>query len=236
MLVIIPARKNSKGLKKKNIKIFCGKPLILHSVHLAQKSKKISKILISTDDNKILELINNLKNKKKIIFTSLRPKYLALDNSKAIDVYLYEINKYNKNFNEKIDEFCVLLPTSPLRSVNDLNEAINLFYNKNANSVISMSETLKPPSWNKVVNLNNLAIQKNFKISNKKEIANRQKTRKFFTPNGAIYIFNYKFLKRYRNYYGKKTYAFIMSKIKSFDIDDIEDFKLVSLIKKNIIV
>ena len=233
MLVIIPARKNSKGLKKKNIKIFCGKPLILHSVHLAQESKKISKILISTDDNKILELIKNLKNKKKIIFNSLRPKYLALDNSKAIDVYLYEINKYNKNFREKIDKFCVLLPTSPLRSVNDLNKAINLFYNKNANSVISMSQTFKPPSWNKTVNLNNLAIHKNLKINNK-EIANRQKTRNFFTPNGAIYIFNYKFLKRNRNYYGKKTYAFIMSKIKSFDIDDIKDFKLVSLIKKNI--
>jgi N-acylneuraminate cytidylyltransferase/CMP-N,N'-diacetyllegionaminic acid synthase len=193
----------------------------------------ISKILISTDDINILKLIKNLKNKKKIIFCSLRPKYLALDSSKAIDVYLYEVNKYNKNFIEKIDEFCVLLPTSPLRSINDLNGAINLFYKKKANSIISMSETFKPPSWNKIINMSSLAVKKNLKVNNK-EIANRQITKKFFTPNGAIYVFDYKFLKKNRNYYGPKTYAFIMPKIKSFDIDDIVDFKFVSLIKKNI--
>ena len=127
------------------------------------------------------------------------------------------------------ENFIVLLPTAPLRDAADIDNSINLFRRKKAQSVISMTEAFYPIEWNHTVSLEKKvkAYSKNFDA-----VTNRQKLKKTFIPNGAIFIFNYQLLKKTRKYYHKNTFAYIMPKDKSIDIDDIYDFKLAEFIIK----
>jgi CMP-N,N'-diacetyllegionaminic acid synthase len=226
MLCIIPARSGSKGLKNKNILPFNGKPLIYYTIQSALKSKNITKVIVITDSLKIARI--SKKFGAEIPF--LRPKRLATNNSLAIDTYIYVINKLKKK-NIYIKEFIVLLPTSPLRNSTDIDNAINLFKNKKADSVISMKELECPLDWSKKINGSYLVQSSNkFFKSN----LNRQHYKKTFIPNGAIYIFNSKKLLENKNYYFKKTYAYLMSKKRSIDINDIIDFRIAEFLKKNI--
>ena len=87
MLAIIPARGGSKGLPKKNIKDLGGKPLIHWTIDAAIKSSEITKIILSTDDEEIVDACLN----KDIDIPFMRPKDLADDNSSAIDVYILSL-------------------------------------------------------------------------------------------------------------------------------------------------
>lgn len=225
MLCIIPARSGSEGLKNKNILNFNKKPLIYYTIKAALKSSKITKVLVITDSKKIA----NISKKFGAEVPFLRPKKLASNSSMVIDTYNYVIERLNKNNNYKINEFIALLPTAPLRNYTDIDNAINLFKRKKADSVISMTEASYPIQWNKLLKKSGriFSYSKSFDT-----ISNRQIYNKTFIPNGAIYIFNYKKLIKDRNYYFKKTYAYLMPKEKSVDIDNIFDFKFAELLNK----
>ena len=85
MIALIPARSGSKEIKNKNIKLFNKKPLIAHSIISAKKSRYIKEVYLITDSLKIAKI--GKKFGAKVPF--LRPKYLAKDNSKAIDTYIF---------------------------------------------------------------------------------------------------------------------------------------------------
>ena len=140
MIAIIPARKGSKGLPGKNIKDLIGKPMIAYSIEEALKSKHIKEVVISTDCKEIQEVA--LKFGAKSPF--LRPEHLATDNAKAVDNYIYVIDRLNKEFGYDVKDFVVLQPTSPLRKVEDIDGSIELFKGKNADSVISFTEEHHP--------------------------------------------------------------------------------------------
>lgn len=227
MLAIIPARGGSKGLPGKNIKILNGSPLIAYTIKSAKESKTIDRIIVSTDDKRIAEISINYG--AEIPF--LRPKELATDDAKAIDNYIFTIEELKKRENIIYEEFVILQPTSPLRKTEDINNAIELFYEKKADSVISFSEAQHPPLWAK-------KIDRNLKISNYFQDSivnkNRQEIPIAFMPNGAIFVFKYLLLKEKYTYYSDKTYAYIMPQINSIDIDNLLDFEFAEfLIRRN---
>ena len=227
MLAIIPARKNSKGLKDKNIKLINGKPLIAYTIEAAIKSKYIYKVFISTDYERIIKIAS--KYKIKIPF--LRPKRFATDKSPAIKTYLYTVQKLNKVNPTKVKNFIVLLPTSPLRNFHDIDNSIKLFYKKKADSVVSMCKSHQPIEWQKY-----LSQQKRIGpiFNKKKSIYNRQLLTPTYVPNGSIYVFKYECLKKNLNYYSKNSFAYLMPKIRSYDIDDKIDFEIIkNFLKKN---
>ena len=218
MICIIPARRNSKGLKNKNVKILNGIPLIQHSINIAKKVKNISKIIISTDD---IRIIKRFKNDNKITIPFIRPKKLSSDNSSSIDVYLHTVKFLEKK--EKIDNFCVLLPTSPIRNFKDIDKAISIFKKKKLDFLISVTKS-KPLEFHFKIN------KKKFmkKLDNiKMSVKNRQKLPEIFVPNGSLYIFNTKKLKKTKNFMTSKTYCYEMDRFHSQDIDDEIDFKIV---------
>ena len=93
ILAVIPARGGSKGIKKKkNLTDFCGKPLIYWTIIAAQKSKLISKIIVSTDCEEVKKYSESLGLK----IQSLRPKHLSTDNSSTLDVINFEIEQVEK--------------------------------------------------------------------------------------------------------------------------------------------
>jgi len=220
MIAIIPARGGSKGLSGKNIRLLQGKPLIAYTIEQALKAKNISKVIVSTDDKEIAEIA--LQYGGEVPF--MRPEHLASDTALSIDSYIYTINRLKDKNDTDIKEFIVLQPTSPLRTCEDIDKAIDLFYEKKADSIISYTEEHHPILWHKQIN-DNLSFTNIFED----KLQNRQDIKTSYYPNGAIFIFKFDLILQ-KKYYSDKTYAYIMPRNRSVDIDTIDDFEYVEFL------
>ena len=118
VLAIVPARKNSKRLKLKNFRIFRGKPLFYWPLSLSKKSKYIDNTVFTTDSQ---SMYSKAKKDFKII-DYIRPKNLANSDSSASDVILDVLKKISSKF----DYFIYLQPTSPLRTIHDIDNSIKM--------------------------------------------------------------------------------------------------------------
>ena len=222
MIVLIPARGGSQSLPRKNLKFLNGKPLIAHSIDLALKSPEVSRVVVSTDDKEIAEVATRYG--ADVPF--MRPDYLASDDSLAIDTYSYTVDKLIKDEGEYIEEYMVLLSTSPLRDMADIENAIQIFREKNADSVISVTKEDKPISWFKSLNSEGRILENNITLKN------RQDEDDYFCPNGSIYIFKKELIDN-NKYYSDNTYAYVMPKSRSVDIDTQFDFDYAEFLFKN---
>ena len=222
ILAVIPARARSKGIRNKNIKILNKKPLLAWSILEAKKISYIDCIHVSTDSIKIAKIAKNYGADTSF----LRPKNLASDNAQVIDTLLYAIEKFGKE-GKKFDIIISLPPTSPLRTYIDIKKAFALLCKKKAQAVVSVCETDYHPNWCNTLNKN---LSMHHFLKPKIEHKNRQELKKFYRLNGAIYLAYCEFLLKKKSFYGKKTYAYIMPKEKSIDINVEFDFKIAELI------
>ena len=220
MIAIIPARGGSKGLPGKNILPLCGKPMIAYTIEAAKQSKYISRVIVSTDDQKIANIA--LEYGAEVPF--LRPEFLASDTAQAIDNYIYTVERLSREWGTSIEEFVVLQPTSPLRIAEDIDGAIELFMKKKADSVISYTPETHPIRWHKYLDENNAFVDV-FDTT----IANRQDLQTSYYPNGAVYVFRFSVIKE-RKYYTEKSYGFVMPRKRSVDIDYKDDFEYVEFL------
>lgn len=215
MIAIIPARGGSKGLPGKNIMLLDGKPLIAHTIEAALGSKYITEVIVSTDSREIEEVA--------LLYGAaspfLRPAALATDEAMAIDTYTYTLERLEKERGMQIPHFAVLQPTSPLRRVEDIDGAVELFLIKNADSVISYTQEHHPIAWHKYI-----TEEGRFENIFPENISNRQKIRPSYYPNGSIYVFNHELIKQGK-YYGDNSYAYVMPRNFSADIDTLDDFR-----------
>ena len=199
----------------KNVRPLNGKPLIAYAIEEAIKAKHIDRVIISTDDDEIARIA--VQYGAELPF--MRPSELATDTAMAIDNYIYTVDRLEKESGTTIDAFVVLQPTSPLRIAEDIDGAVELFEKKNADSVISYTQESHPISWHKY-----LDEECHFIDILKANINNRQDNRVSYYPNGAVYVFRTSMI-RERKYYTDRSYAYIMPRIRSVDIDFIEDFE-----------
>ena len=225
-ICIIPARSGSKGVRNKNIKLVGGKPLIYWTIKEAIKSKFISKVVVSTDSSKIRKIALNFGAESPF----LRPKILSGDNTPTIKVIRHAVNYLKNHMQFKSYDYIVLLqPTSPLRKLSDIDNSIKLFLSKkSATSLISVSEVSDNHPARMYFLKNNFLIKHH--LSEKKSGIPRQKLKKMFLRNGAIYII--KKNKLNHNFIGNKPIAFLMPKERSMNIDDIFDLKIVRCLLK----
>jgi CMP-N,N'-diacetyllegionaminic acid synthase len=221
-LAIIPARGGSKGIPGKNIKLLAGKPLIAYSIEEAYKSKLINKIVVSTDDD-VIEHISKKYGAEVI----KRPNVLAQDNSPTIDAVIHVLNTLKKN-GYIIDVVVLLQPTSPTRTQEDVDNAINFFIkNKDKfDSLISVCEFEHSPYWS--FKIENGYLKPNFgeEYFNKR----RQDLPRLYRPNGSIFIMRTESLLKFNSFNGKNILPYVMSEEKSIDIDSNMDFKLAEII------
>jgi CMP-N-acetylneuraminic acid synthetase len=147
-LCLIPARKNSKGIKNKNLKIFNKKPLIYWTIKVAKKCKYINRIIVSTDSKKIASYSKTLK----VDVPFIRPKNISKDKTEMIEV-VQHLTKFTDTEKYNFDALIILQPTSPLRQVSDLNKACKIFSKKKWDSLISIIQI--PHQFN-----NNLTLKK----------------------------------------------------------------------------
>lgn len=215
MLAIIPARGGSKGLPGKNIKELKGKPLIAYTIEAALKSKYITRVIVSTDDMEIVKVAKQYGAEVPFI----RPSELASDTAKAIDTYQFVCNRLEVEEKFKITNFIVLQPTSPFRTEQHIDSAVDLFKKRKADSVISFCKENHPIYWHKHV-----SELGEIKSIFPETIKNRQEEKPTFFPNGAIYIFKREIINK-GHYYTNSSFAYIMDRKNSVDIDTKEDFE-----------
>jgi CMP-N,N'-diacetyllegionaminic acid synthase len=224
---LIPAKKNSKGLKNKNIQKIAGLTLFEIAAINSLKSKLIDEIYVSSDSDKIL----NLGKKLKIKLFKRKSKY-AKSTTDANQVILNFLSVIKKKGELKKTIIIYLQPTSPFRNHIHINNAIKKFIRSKSKSLVSVSEIGEK-------------FYKSLKIKNNKLISyfnekyltqNRQSLNKLYSPNGAIYIFYASdFLKKRKIPIHNSDY-YIMNAYESLDINSKIDLTIARELKNKLLI
>lgn len=210
-LAIIPARSGSKRLPNKNIKDFCGKPLIAWSIEAGLQSPYIDQIILSTDSQSYIDLAHAYG-----IQSIKRPLELASDQASSFQVIQHVLKTYHH-----FDYIVMLQPTSPLRQSFHINEAIVTLIQKSYKSLVSVSPCEHSPLWCNTLPLD--LSMSNFihpSAMNKRS----QDLPTFYRLNGAIFISERETYLKHKNFISQETYAYIMEQKYSIDIDTQLDF------------
>ena len=225
-IAIIPARGGSKRLPNKNVKFFAGKPLINWTIDAAKEYGEFDFIMVSTDSPQIAEI----SEKAGAFVPFLRPSHLASDTASTNDVIEHAVKWLEENEKKKVKQITLLQPTSPLRDSCDIRNAIDLYNEKNADAVISVSELEHPIQYCNEIGPNLSMAGFIGKNANRRS----QDLAIHYRLNGAIYVFQRKFVGELAAIYSQNSYAYIMDKRKSIDIDDELDFIIAECIKSNL--
>jgi CMP-N-acetylneuraminic acid synthetase len=223
ILCIIPARSGRKGLPHKNIKDYRGKPLLAWSIEQAQLCRYDMKIVVSTDSKEYADIA--MKYGAEAPF--LRPSEISGDLSTDYECMKHSVEWLKENHQYYPDIVLQLRPTSPLRNVEDINNAIGLFLEnrENYDSLRSVIEFEKSPY--KMYNVKENTLVPLFKkVDDIDEPYNqcRQILPKCYLHNGYIDIFNTSILER-ETISGEKIYPYVMNKEEDLDIDTNDDLE-----------
>lgn len=216
ILGLITARAGSQGIPKKNKKLFAGKPLIEWTIEAALKAKMIDEVVISTDDWDIAEL--GIRCGAQVPF--LRPDYLAEDDTPHIEVIKHALREVGP---ETFTHCCLLQPTSPLRSSNDIEEACILAAKNCRASVVSVDLNKEYPFILKATPLKGMEEPP-------KTYLRRQEIVPKCHVNGAIFIAPVDRLLKKNTVYIKPILPYVMPKNRSIQIDDQIDFDIAEFI------
>ncbi len=222
ILAIIPARGGSKGIPRKNIKLLAGKPLIAWTIEEAKKSKYIDRLILSSEDEEIIQVAKQWGC--EVPFK--RPIDLAMDDTPGIEPVIHAIN----TLKEKYDYVCLLQPTSPLRTVKEIDGCIEKCFFSKKSSCVSVTEVDKHPYW--MYEMDGFNFLK--PLFEDKLVARRQDLPKMFSLNGAVYIATRNQLLEKNTFISKETIGFVMDKKSSIDIDDNLDYVFAERLKKDI--
>lgn len=216
-IAIITARSGSKGLKDKNIRKLCGKPLLVYSVECALQSGQFDKVFVSTDSPGYAEIAEKFGADASF----LRSSENAKDTSGSWDTVREVIYKFEEQ-GEFFDRIMLLQPTSPMRNVSDIRNSFALMEEKGANSVVSVCEMEHSPLWSNT--LGEDLCMDTFRRENYCDMR-RQDLPKYYRLNGAVYLVKREELEQPKML-RHKCYAYIMPVERSIDIDTEFDFKI----------
>lgn len=215
-IVVIPARKNSKRIKGKNLRILNGKPLIAHSIEYAIKNIDKKNIWVNTDDDLVIDLAKNYN-----VSIYKRPAVLAQDETSTNDVII-DFCEYLVSENIKFESIITLQPTNPIRSKNLLKTALNQFTKSKRKSLFSVSVLNK--KFGRIIN--NQYEPMNYNLGER-----HQDLEILYYENGLIYISTSEAILKEKEYISNDSYPLITDEIGAqVDIDYEEDLQLAELI------
>lgn len=219
---LIPARGGSKRLPRKNVKLFCGKPLIAWTIEAAKYSQYIDSIVVSTDDVEIKTISENYGANVPFI----RPDYLSSDTASSFDVIKHAIEELGIISNKHL--VVLLQPTSPLRTTNNIDRALEVYLNKGAAGLVSVSKCEHSPLWANT-------LPENFLMADflRPEVLGKrsQDLPNYYRLNGSIYIYNVLDLfKKSKIFFDENVYAFEIDSEEAIDIDTKMDFLIAETI------
>ncbi len=213
---IITARSGSKGIKDKNIKLLNGKPLIAYTIEAAIDSGLFDTVMVSTDSEKYAEI--SCKYGAEVPF--LRSSQNSGDTSNSWDVVKEVLKQYEK-MGKVFDTVCLLQPTSPLRTSDNIVMAYNEYIDKDANAITGVCECEHPAEYMMVLGEDRSLVDYR---KNEPGIP-RQQLPTYYRENGAIYIREIAYQFGDVDLLEDKEFAYVMSIKNSVDIDSIDDFE-----------
>lgn len=225
ILAVIPARGGSKGIKKKNIALLAGKPLIYYTLEAARKSKRLNAVVVSTDSPEIAMVVKKLGWDMPF----LRPKHLAHDKTPTLPALKHALETCEKMKRCRFDYIVVLQPTSPLRTARDIDAAITIMLqHPKADSLISCyhAEAVHP----RIMYKRHKNVLVPFVKAHKTH--RRQDFEELYVRNGAVYLMKRNLLMNGK-IISEKPLLLDMPRWRSINIDSPEDIKIAGLLIKN---
>ncbi|MGN0740817.1 MAG: pseudaminic acid cytidylyltransferase [Treponema sp.] len=227
-IAIIPARGGSKRIPRKNIKDFCGKPILAYSIEAALKTKLFDEIMVSTDDNEIAEIAK--KYGASVPF--LRSSETANDFAILKDVLNEVLDQYQK-LEKTFDEVCCILPTAPLIESDDIAKSHDILEKENCVSVVPVvkySYTI----------FRSLKIEKGKLVMNWPENYPKrsQDLPEAFHDAGLFYWYSKKYFEEKIAGFGENACPYIIEEEKVQDIDTLDDWRMAEMkykmVKENV--
>ena len=216
-VALIPARGGSKEIPKKNIKKFCGKPLIYWSIKTALENKNIDRVIVSTDSQEIADIARGFSAEVPFI----RPSALAKDDTPGIETVFHALEEI-----PSIKDVLLMQPTSPLRRNEDIDEIFKIRKKYNAESAISLNSCTKHP--NLIYKLQDTQLIK--PLLKNSEILNRQEMKPYYTINGALYLSTREIILEKKSLVHSETIGYVMPQKYSVDIDSQLDWEFAELL------
>mgnify|MGYP001619429755 CR=1 FL=1 len=219
ILVVIPARGGSKGVSRKNIRLLGGQPMIAYMIKAAQRSKYVSHVALSSEDDEILRVGKKVGGPSLILVK--RPQSLATDKAPTLPVLQHALKKLERQLKLKFDYLVLLQPNAPLHVAKDIDWAIDIMLKKQADSVVSV---IYVPSYHpvKMKTLGPDGRLEQLVASMPERIFRRQDLSPCYIRNGGIYVVTRELIMT-GNFAlgfmcGPKTYPYVVPAERSLDI------------------
>lgn len=213
---MIPARGGSKRLPGKNTKLFAGKPLIAHSIEAALASGCCAEVMVSTDSTEIAEV--SKKNGASVPW--MRPAELAQDASDVTDAIIYSLEKY-KAIDVEFDSVLLLQPTSPFRTVETIQTAVEI-HRQSGCSVVSVSPPSLKLNWCRYID-----GQGNLEMPGFFDCAEYEESNPLYKLNGVVYLSSVETITSKKSLYSEPTKALVLDNFaESIDIDTPIDWAI----------
>lgn len=224
---VIPARGGSKGIPRKNLYRLGKDTLLERAIKLGKACKYVDYVIVSTDDPEMFEIAKRYN----VNTHALRPVNLATDTAKTVDVILHVIKELNIQ-----DSYILLLQTtSPLRTLDDLENMFKIFeaYNEKADAIVSLTE-YDDPHPNKIQKIESGYV---VPYISGEFLVPRQSLPKVYKLNGAFYLTHSDIITQQNTLLPERTIPFLMPKEKSINLDSMMDLYLLeALIEKGIVI
>lgn len=216
ILAIIPARGGSKGIPGKNIKELAGKPLIAYTIEASLKSKYITRTILSTEDERIKDIA--LKYGAEVID---RPIELAQDETMTAPVMVHAVNQLKEQGYEP-DIVVLLQATCPLRTEKEIDEALELYFNSDCDSVFAAMKTGISHSLWKELHDGSYEALYDYRTRPRRQDLHRHYN--LYVETGSIYIIRTDIFHKVEDFIGENPKIYVQPQ--SIDIDTIEDFAI----------
>lgn len=218
-VAIITARGGSKRIPRKNVKEFLGKPILLYSIEAAINSGIFDEVMVSTEDEEIMELAR--KAGAKVPF--VRSQEAANDFSTTTDVLLEVLESYKK-IGEEFEYACCLYPTAPFTTAKCLKEAMEMLEEKDVDSVIPVVRFGFPPQRGLVVREDKVEFKWPEHM-----FTRSQDLEPFYHDSGQFYCLRVDSFLEQKRLFMENTLGYVRSELEVQDIDTLEDWKLAEL-------
>jgi N-acylneuraminate cytidylyltransferase len=214
-VAVIPARGGSKGIPRKNLVDLCGKPLIAYTIEAAKKSELFSQIIVNSDDPEILAVAE-----RHGVETYQRSAHLAKDSTTTDEVlHDFLISQPHDT------HFCLLQPTSPLRTALHICQSYDLFTQLQCQNMVA-SVTAQDPSLLKLLTVDENGLLSGV-YSDDAPFLPRQTLPIPYAMNGAIYWFSHRLFSAQTHLPRTQIKGYVMDKTSSVDVDSMVDLESV---------
>jgi CMP-N,N'-diacetyllegionaminic acid synthase len=225
ILGLIPARGGSKGIPHKNIALLAGRPLLAYTCEAALGSHYLTRVVLSTDDEAIAEVGRNCSVEVPFI----RPTELARDDTPSLAVAQHAIRWLSEHEDWEADVLVLLQPTSPLRRAQHIDEALDLMFQNEADTVVSVIKVPHLFSPYSMMRLVNGYLEDYWQDQLPFDRYRRQDLPALYARNGpAVLVTQVEVVMGQASFYGQRALPYVMKREDSLDVDVPLDLELAA--------